>query len=118
MGSRDHDLRSAERARARLHGCGTAFGRRSDRDVRPISSAPVARERLQMLLEYERDTLGQNDLITVLREEIVGVVSRHVRVDPDKVRVSVDRRAKVSTLAVGVKIPEPAVANALSPTAR
>ena len=37
--------------------------------LRPVSSAPVARERLQILLEYERNLVSQTDLIAVLREE-------------------------------------------------
>ena len=37
---------------------------------RPISSAPVARERLKILLEYDRNLVNQTDLFAVLREEI------------------------------------------------
>ena len=73
--------------------------------LRPVSSAPVARERLQILLEYERNLVSQTDLIAVLREEILAVVSRHVTVDPDKVQISVDRGAKFSILAVDIQIP-------------
>jgi len=72
---------------------------------RPASSAPVARERLQILLEYERKLGSHIDLIAVLREEILEVLSRHVTVDPDKVQISVDRGAHVSTLAVDIEIP-------------
>ena len=54
---------------------------------RPASSAPVARERLQILLEYERKLGSHVDLIAVLREEILEVLSRHVTVDPDKVQI-------------------------------
>ena len=64
----------------------------------------MARERLQILLEYERKLGSQIDLFTVLREEILAVVSRHV-VDPEKIQVTVDRRAKFSTLAVDIEIP-------------
>jgi cell division topological specificity factor len=72
---------------------------------RPAGSAPVARERLQILLEYERK-LGSNvDLIAVLREEILEVLSRHVTVDPNNVQISVDRGIHVSTLAVDIEIP-------------
>ena len=73
--------------------------------LRPVSSAPVARERLQILLEYERNLVSQTDLIAVLREEILAVVSRHVTVDPDKVQISVDRGSKFSILAVDIQIP-------------
>jgi cell division topological specificity factor MinE len=67
------------------------------RFFQPAASAPMARDRLQILFEYER-------LFTGLREEILAVVSRHV-VDPEKVQVTVDRRAKFSTLAIDIEIP-------------
>jgi len=73
--------------------------------IRRRASAPVARERLQILLEYERSMVSQVDLIAILRQEILAVVSRHVSVDPDRVQVSVDRGDDVSTLAVGIEIP-------------
>jgi cell division topological specificity factor len=75
------------------------------RFLKPISSAPVARERLQILLEYERRMVSQSSLITTLKDEILAVVSRHVSIDPEKIHVSVDRGNGFSTLAVGVQIP-------------
>jgi cell division topological specificity factor len=80
--------------------------------LRPISSAPVARERLQILLEYERNLVSQTDLIAVLREEILAVVRRHVTIDPDKVQISMDRGAKFSTMAVDIEIPNTRMAAA------
>jgi cell division topological specificity factor len=73
--------------------------------VRRSVSAPVARERLQILLEYERRVISQSDLVTVLRHEILAVIGRHVTVDPDKVQVKIDRGSKVSVLAVDVEFP-------------
>jgi cell division topological specificity factor len=73
--------------------------------IRRRASAPVARERLQILLEYERSMVSQVDLLAILRQEILAVVSRHVTIDPDRVQVSVDRGDDVSTLAVGIEIP-------------
>ena len=61
-------------------------------------SAPVARERLQILLAHERATRGQPDLLAILREEILAVIARHVTVEPDKVQVKMDRGDTVSTL--------------------
>jgi len=72
------------------------------------SSAPVARERLQILLEYERRQHGARDLATVLREEILAVVSRHVSVDPDRVQVKLDRHERTATLAVDIEFPNAA----------
>ncbi|MBI5262881.1 MAG: cell division topological specificity factor MinE [Bradyrhizobium sp.] len=68
-------------------------------------SAPVARERLQILLAHERGMGGQSDLLSVLREEILAVVSKHVMLDPDKVIVRMDRGDEVSTLEVDIEVP-------------
>jgi cell division topological specificity factor len=67
-------------------------------------SATVARERLQILLEYDR-RMGEPDLVAVLTDEIVAVIARHVALDRDKIQVKVDRGDDVSMLEVGVEIP-------------
>jgi cell division topological specificity factor len=79
---------------------------------RPVRSAPVARERLQILLEYERRMVSQSALITTLRDEIFAVVSRHVTIDPERINVSIDRGDGFSTLAVDIEIPNKAAARA------
>ena len=72
---------------------------------RRTASAPVARERLQILLAHERGLRSQPDLLGILREEILAVVSRHVVLDPEKVIVRMDRGDAVSTLEVDIEIP-------------
>lgn len=71
---------------------------------RKQQSAPQARERLQLLLAHERASTG-SDLIVVLREEILAVIARHVQIDSDKVRVTIDREEDVSLLEIDVEIP-------------
>jgi cell division topological specificity factor len=73
-------------------------------------SAPVARERLQVLLAHERAVVGQSDLVAVLREEILAVIAKHVRVDPEMLRLKMERGDSVSTLEVEVDIPTKAQA--------
>jgi cell division topological specificity factor len=68
-------------------------------------SAPIARERLQILLAHERNERDQPDLLGVLREEILKLISRHISFDPDKVQIKMDRGKSVSTLAVDIEIP-------------
>jgi cell division topological specificity factor len=68
-------------------------------------SAPVARERLQILLAHERIARSQPDLLGILREEILAVISRHVPFEPEKVRIKLDRGRSVSTLEVDIEIP-------------
>jgi cell division topological specificity factor len=72
---------------------------------RRTGSAPVARERLQILLAYERGLRGQADLLAVLREEILAVIERHVTIDRDHVQIKMDRGDTVSTLEIDVEIP-------------
>ena len=69
------------------------------------ASAPVARERLQILLAHERGLRGQPDLLELLRAEILSVVSRHVVLDPEKVIVRMDRGDLVSMLEVDIEVP-------------
>ena len=72
----------------------------------PLATAPIARERLQILLAHERGMRGEKpDLLMLLREEILAAVSRHVALDPDKVIVRMERGKNVSTLEVDVELP-------------
>jgi len=68
-------------------------------------TAPIARERLQILLAHERNARSQPDLLGVLREEILALISRHVSFNPDRVQIKMDRGKSVSTLAVDIEIP-------------
>ncbi|MBW9114030.1 cell division topological specificity factor MinE [Rhizobium cauense] len=67
-------------------------------------TAPAARERLQVLLAHERVSSG-SDLVSLLREEILAVIARHVEVDNDRVRVTMDRDEHMSVLEIDVEIP-------------
>jgi cell division topological specificity factor len=74
-------------------------------------SAPTARERLQVLLAHERSSTG-SDLVSLLREEILAVIAKHVQVDSDKVQVKMDRDEHVSMLEIDVEIPRDAALQA------
>ena len=68
-------------------------------------SAPLARERLQILLTHERGATGQSGLIAVLREEILAVIARHVDVAPEKVDIRVQDGDEVAVLEIDIEIP-------------
>jgi cell division topological specificity factor len=68
-------------------------------------SAPVARDRLKVLLEHEGRRSIKSDLLGLLRGEIVAVICRHVTVEPENVQVKMNRGATVSTLAIDIEIP-------------
>ena len=74
---------------------------------RKQASAPIARDRLQILLSHERTIAGGSDLVALLREEILAVIKKHVNVDSEKVQVKMERGESVSMLEVDIEIPTP-----------
>jgi cell division topological specificity factor len=67
-------------------------------------SAPVARDRLQVLLAHERALSGRADLAAVLQQEILAVIAKHLEIDSDKVIVKLDRGDQVSTLEIDIEL--------------
>jgi cell division topological specificity factor len=74
------------------------------------ASAPQARERLQVLLAYERSGGGRSDLVAILQQEILAVIAKRVPIDRDKVVVRLDAGESVSTLAIDIEVPQRAFA--------
>ena len=72
---------------------------------RKKSTAPVARDRLQVLLAHERSVIGKSDLLATLQEEILAVIARHMQIDRDKVVVKLDRAEDVSMLEIDIEMP-------------
>jgi cell division topological specificity factor len=83
---------------------------------RKQATAPIARDRLQILLSHERTIAGGSDLVAVLREEILAVIKKHVQVDQEKVQVKMDRGESVSMLEVDIEIPTPTAKKAKATT--
>ena len=80
--------------------------------IRRQPTAPIARDRLQILLSHERTIAGGSDLVAVLREEILAVIKKHVQVDSEKVQVKMERGESVSMLEVDIEIPTPTIKKA------
>ena len=72
------------------------------------TSAPVARDRLQILLAHERtgNDGDESDLLNKLHAEILEVIKRHIPVDQDKVQVKLDRGNSVSMLEIDIEVPQ------------
>jgi len=73
---------------------------------RPKPTAPVARERLQIMFAHERAMSSRPGLTTVLKDEILAVIAKHFPIDADKVSVKLDNIAGVSTLEIDIEMPE------------
>ena len=76
------------------------------------ATAPVARERLQILLAHERIALGPGNLVGVLRDEILAVVLRHIDISPEALKVTMGQQGSVATLEIDVEIPTEKIAGA------
>jgi cell division topological specificity factor len=79
--------------------------RSSSRVPEPSGSASAARDRLKVLVSHERAAIAQSQLVEVLRDEILGVIAKHVAVERDKVQVKMDRSETSATLTIDVEIP-------------
>ncbi len=71
----------------------------------PAGSAPVARARLESLLEHDRSLVNHADLLSILREEICALVRRHAVIDSNNVHFVVVRGNTASTLTVDIEVP-------------
>lgn len=77
---------------------------------RKPASAPVARERLQILLAHERKSARDADLISVLQREVLAAISKHISINPEKVGVKVHRgEENVSMLEIDIELDGDAV---------
>jgi cell division topological specificity factor len=69
------------------------------------TTAPVARERLQVLLAHERQKPGEANLLGLIKDDIVAAITRHVDVGPKDVKVKVERRKTISTMRISLDLP-------------
>jgi cell division topological specificity factor len=73
--------------------------------TRSRATAPVARERLQILLAHERAVGGGSDLVATLKEEILAVIAKHFPLEREKVQVKLDQGDAFSTLEIDIEVP-------------
>ncbi len=79
---------------------------------RPVSSAEIAKNRLKVVLSYDRTNLTP-DMLTMLQDEIVTAISRHLDIDRDGMTFSTQRGDSGDHLVAdipirGVRPPRPA----------
>ena len=79
---------------------------------RSRNTAPVARERLKMVLAHERVGNTHSQLVAVLQEEILAVIAKHMQIDRDKVLVKLDPGDSVDTLEIDIEMPAQKLARA------
>lgn len=73
------------------------------------STASVAKERLQLILAHERN--GSNSspsYLPDLQKELLAVISKYVSVNPDDIKVLLERQGDLEVLEVKIELPEAA----------
>lgn len=70
-------------------------------------SASAAKERLQIIIARERNE-GRDgyDFLPALREELIAVISKYTKVNPDDIKVSLDKQGNLEVLDVNVILPD------------
>jgi cell division topological specificity factor len=68
-------------------------------------SASVAKERLRIIVAQERTGRGGPDYLPLLRRELLEVIRKYVNVEPDAVKVHVEREEGHEVLELSVSLP-------------
>ncbi|HEU0229383.1 MAG TPA: cell division topological specificity factor MinE [Burkholderiaceae bacterium] len=80
------------------------------------TSASVAKDRLQLILINERGHgAATPDFLPRLQRELVEVISRYVKINPDDIKVNFDRQNSLEVLEVKIEMPPPEAARAADP---
>lgn len=69
------------------------------------SAAKVARERLQIVLSHERSEGGDVDFLPKMRNELITVISKYVKIDQDQINVQLQRTGSHSILELNITLP-------------
>ncbi|MBX6318456.1 cell division topological specificity factor MinE [Pigmentiphaga sp.] len=70
------------------------------------SSAGVAKERLQIILAHERSaSSSSSDYLPQLQKELVAVISKYVKINPDDIKVHLERQDTLEVLEVKIEMP-------------
>ena len=70
-------------------------------------TASVAKERLQLILAHERN--GRSSSPTYLQDlqrELVAVFSKYVSINPDDIKVNLERQDDLEVLEVKIELPD------------
>ena len=69
-------------------------------------SASAAKERLQIIIASERSGRGGYDFLPALREELIAVIAKYTKVNPNDIKVSLDKQGNLEVLDVNVILPD------------
>ena len=71
--------------------------------LKPKRSAASAKERLQLVLIHDRTDLTPNEL-EALKDDLLAAISRYVDIEPDAVRIGLERDGRSQRLIADIPI--------------
>lgn len=82
-------------------------------------TAAVAKERLQIILAHERvgRNAGEPDYLMDLQRDLIAVIGKYVKIDPNDIKVNLERRQDMDLLEVKIELPDAPEPNANQATA-
>ena len=70
-------------------------------------TAAIAKERLQLIIAHERSGGSPAaDFLPALQRELIEVISKYVSVNPDDIKVHLDKQDNMDVLEVNIVLPE------------
>ena len=71
-------------------------------------TASVAKERLQIILAHERSGRGSAmpDYLPALQRELLAVISKYVKINPEDLKVHLERQDNLEVLEVKIELPD------------
>lgn len=70
------------------------------------TSASAAKERLQIIIARERHLVNGPDFMPALHQELIAVISKYVKVNPEDIKISLDKQGNLEVLDVNVVLPD------------
>ena len=68
------------------------------------TAAAFAKERLQIIVSHEHVKSKTPDFVHGLQKELLTVLSKYVKIDPDTVQVNLERRGENSVLELNITL--------------
>lgn len=69
-------------------------------------SAPLAKERLQILVAHERKYRNQPSYLPQLQKELLEVIRKYVNVDQDAISINFEQDENQETLELNIVLPD------------
>ena len=69
-------------------------------------TASVAKERLQLIIARERVGLSGPDFLPDLQKDLVAVISKYVKINPEDIKVGLENQGNFEVIEVNIVLPD------------